>query len=174
MSSEAEQSLRQLKVYKGLVEVSALINAITDFNELLAAILDVSRRVMLAEASSLFLSNSEGNLELVVASGSGAGESPKEKIVVPRGQAHVFYARILGDLRPFCRVVILGIKVNTIALVRRIFPVLFRRQGGFFHIPFAFGRHGVESPMQKHAELGILKPLHVGIVLLDNSQIIGH
>lgn len=86
MSTEADQSLRQLKVYKGLVEVSALINAITDFNELLAAILDVSRRVMLAEASSLFLTNGEGNLELVVASGAGAGETPREKIVVPRGQ----------------------------------------------------------------------------------------
>ncbi|MGB8353992.1 MAG: GAF domain-containing SpoIIE family protein phosphatase [Chthoniobacteraceae bacterium] len=86
MSTEADQSLRQLKVYKGLVEVSALINAITDFNELLAAILDVSRRVMLAEASSLFLTNAEGNLELVVASGAGAGGIPKEKIVVPRGQ----------------------------------------------------------------------------------------
>ena len=86
MSTEADQSLRQLKVYKGLVEVSALINAITDFNELLAAILDVSRRVMFAEASSLFLTNADGNLELVVASGAGAGETPKEKIVVPRGQ----------------------------------------------------------------------------------------
>jgi len=86
MSTEIDQPLRQLKVYKGLVEVSALINAITDFNELLAAILDVARRVMLAEASSLFLTNAGGNLELVVASGSGAGESPKDKIVVPRGQ----------------------------------------------------------------------------------------
>ena len=86
MSTEIDQPLRQLKVYKGLVEVSALINAITDFNELLAAILDVARRVMLAEASSLFLTNADGNLELVVASGAGAGETPKEKIVVPRGQ----------------------------------------------------------------------------------------
>ena len=85
MSAEIDQSLQQLKVYKGLVEVSALINAITDFNELLAAILDVARRVMLAEVSSLFLTNAEGNLELVVATGIGAGEASRAKIIVPRG-----------------------------------------------------------------------------------------
>ncbi len=43
----------QLKVYKGLVEVSALINAITDSQELMPAILDVARRVMEVEAASL-------------------------------------------------------------------------------------------------------------------------
>ena len=37
---------RQLKLYKGLVEVSALINAITESSELLPAILEVARRVM--------------------------------------------------------------------------------------------------------------------------------
>jgi len=86
MSAEIDQPLHALKVYKGLVEVSALINAITDFNELLAAILDVARRVMTAEASSLFLTNAEGNLELVIARGSGGGELPEQHIVVPRGQ----------------------------------------------------------------------------------------
>ena len=54
MSSEIEPNARALKFYKGLVEVSTLIYAITDFNELLAAILDVARRVMSAEAGSLF------------------------------------------------------------------------------------------------------------------------
>lgn len=85
-SQEYEQTLRSLKIYKGLVEVSALINAITDFNELLAAILDVARRVMAAETGSLFLTNAEGNLELVIARGSGSAENPQERIVVPRGQ----------------------------------------------------------------------------------------
>lgn len=85
MAAEIEPSLRALKLYKGLVEVSALINAITDFNELLAAILDVARRVMDAEASSLFLTNTDGNLELVIASGKGGGEIPDAHIVVPRG-----------------------------------------------------------------------------------------
>jgi sigma-B regulation protein RsbU (phosphoserine phosphatase) len=86
MSAQTDEPLRALHVYKGLVEVSALINAITDFNELLAAILDVARRVMDAEASSLFLTNEEGNLELVIARGSGGGEMPQARIVVPRGQ----------------------------------------------------------------------------------------
>lgn len=85
MSAEIEQSLRSLKVYKGLVEVSSLINAITDFNELLAAILDVARRVMTAEASSLFLTNADGNLELVIARGSGGREVTQGGIIIPRG-----------------------------------------------------------------------------------------
>lgn len=86
MSQEQEQTLRALKMYKGLVEVSALINAITDFNELLAAILDVARRVMIAETGSLFLINAEGNLELAIARGTGAAERPEGRIIVPRGQ----------------------------------------------------------------------------------------
>jgi phosphoserine phosphatase RsbU/P len=83
-----EESLHSLKVYKGLVEVSALINAITDFNELLAAILNVATRVMEAEAGSLFLTNDKGNLELEIASGSGGIQvmGQEHKIVVPRGQ----------------------------------------------------------------------------------------
>ena len=89
MSSEAEESARTLKLYKGLVEVSALIYAITDFNELFAAILDVASRVMSAEASSLFLTNAEGNLELVIARGAGGAEMPAAHIVVPRGHGIV-------------------------------------------------------------------------------------
>jgi sigma-B regulation protein RsbU (phosphoserine phosphatase) len=85
MPSETEQLRNTLKVYKGLVEVSALINAITDFNELLAALLDVARRVMLAEASSLFLTNADGNLELVIARNS-SGEIDRANFVIPRGQ----------------------------------------------------------------------------------------
>src|SRR5208282_4872789 len=46
----------------------------------------VASRVMSAEAGSLFLTNAEGNLELVVARGSGGGEMPETRIVVPRGQ----------------------------------------------------------------------------------------
>ena len=52
MLCEIEKLERSLRIYKGLVEVSALITAITDFRELLSAILDVSRRVMNGEASS--------------------------------------------------------------------------------------------------------------------------
>lgn len=85
MSSETEESARALKLYRGLVEVSALIYAINDFNELIAAILDVACRVMAAEASSLFLANSEGNLELAISRGSGRDGMPKSPVVVPRG-----------------------------------------------------------------------------------------
>ncbi len=79
---------RQLNLYKGLVEVSALINAITESRELLPAILDVARRVMEVEAASLFLVNADGELELTCASGGiMAGTSaPDARITVPRGR----------------------------------------------------------------------------------------
>lgn len=85
MSCDIEKLKRSLETYKGLVEVSALITAITDFRELLSAILDVSRRVMRAEASSLFLVNDTGDLQLVI----GRAEertAQKTDIVVPRGK----------------------------------------------------------------------------------------
>ena len=57
-----------LALYKGLVEVSTLINAITDYRELLTEIMDVARRVMRAEGSALILLNDRTDeLELVVA-----------------------------------------------------------------------------------------------------------
>jgi len=59
---------RSLKIYKGLVEVSSLLVAITDFKELLSAILDVARRVMNAEASALYLVDANGDLRLALAS----------------------------------------------------------------------------------------------------------
>ncbi len=79
---------RQLKLYKGLVEVSALINAITDSRELLPAILEVARRVLEVEAASLFLVNADNELELACASGGAKGETgaPERKITVPRGR----------------------------------------------------------------------------------------
>ncbi|HWB59838.1 MAG TPA: GAF domain-containing SpoIIE family protein phosphatase [Chthoniobacteraceae bacterium] len=86
MSQENDTTLRALKMYKGLVEVSALINAITDFNELLTAILDVARRVTNSEAGSLFLVNADRNLELAIARASNAELPEGSRIVVPRGQ----------------------------------------------------------------------------------------
>ena len=79
---------RQLKLYKGLVEVSALINAITESSELLPAILEVARRVMGVEAASLFLVNGDGELELTYASGGimSGTSAPEARIVVPRGR----------------------------------------------------------------------------------------
>ena len=57
-----------LALYKGLVEVSTLINAITDYHELLTEIMEVARRVMRAEGSVLILQNERtGELEIVIA-----------------------------------------------------------------------------------------------------------
>ena len=77
-----------LEVYKGLVEVSALINGITDSCELMPAILDVARRVMNSEAASLFLVNASGDLELTNASGDGSEtvNGAEQKVTVPRGR----------------------------------------------------------------------------------------
>ena len=88
MSPPPDSLERQLKLYKGLVEVSALINGITESRELLPAILEVARRVMEVEAASLFLLNSDGELELACASGgtSSLSSAPMAKITVPRGR----------------------------------------------------------------------------------------
>jgi sigma-B regulation protein RsbU (phosphoserine phosphatase) len=86
MPSDLETLEHQLKVYKGLVEVSALINAITDSQELLPAILEVARRVMEVEASSLFLVNGTGELYLAASSSDASLGVPPQRIVVPRGR----------------------------------------------------------------------------------------
>ena len=86
MPAEVESLRKSLKIYKGLVEVSGLINSITDYNELLRAILDVARRVVLAEAGSLFFVNKEtGSLELAITS-SAEGEFSETRISVPHGR----------------------------------------------------------------------------------------
>ena len=73
-----------LALYKGLVEVSTLINAITDFNELLTEIMDVARRVMRAEGSALFLLDEPTDeLRLVIAR-SATGEVISAHQAVPR------------------------------------------------------------------------------------------
>ena len=86
MPASLEILERQLKVYKGLVEVSALINSITESRELLPAILAVARRVMEVEAASLFLTNADGDLELATASGGPGMPATGAKITVPRGR----------------------------------------------------------------------------------------
>jgi len=84
MSTSAPE--HELAIYKGLVRVSSLINAITDFDELLRAILDVARGVFGAEAASLFIADPKsGELQLTLAvRGEGAYVEPR--IVVPRGR----------------------------------------------------------------------------------------
>ena len=86
MSNEVGSLQKSLQIYKGLVEVSCLISSITDYGELLRAILDVARRVIQAEAASLFLVNDEsGNLELTIATrGDDGFDEPR--FSVPRGK----------------------------------------------------------------------------------------
>ena len=86
MSTEVGSLRKSLQIYKGLVEVSGLISSITDYSELLRAILDVARRVIQAEAASLFLVDADsGNLELAIATRGESG-FVEPKIFVPRGK----------------------------------------------------------------------------------------
>jgi sigma-B regulation protein RsbU (phosphoserine phosphatase) len=75
---------RQLQLYKGLVEVSGLINGISEHKLLLPAVLEVARRVFGAEAASLFLINELSELVLVAAHGGPAEFDGK--LIVPQGR----------------------------------------------------------------------------------------
>lgn len=87
MPSDATSTERLLTIYKGLVEVSALINSITDYNELLRAVIDVARRVIHAEAASIFLLNKEtGDLELTISSYSEGDYRLNNNLIVPKGR----------------------------------------------------------------------------------------
>ena len=89
MPADVESLRKSLTIYKGLVEVSGLINSITDYDELLRAILDVARRVILAEAASLFFVDKEtGTLELAITS-FAEGQFNEPRISVPRGRGIV-------------------------------------------------------------------------------------
>ncbi len=97
MPAEVESLRKSLNIYKGLVEVSGLINSITDYDELLRAILDVARRVILAEAASLFFVNQEtGALELAITSFAD-GQFSEPRISVPRGQGIVGWVLTHGE-----------------------------------------------------------------------------
>ncbi|GAB4166825.1 MAG: hypothetical protein Fur0032_04500 [Terrimicrobiaceae bacterium] len=86
MLDEVNSLKKSLKIYRGLVEVSGLIGSITDYDELLRAILDVARRVISAEAASLFFVNpATGCLDLAIAS-SVEGEFDHKPISVPKGR----------------------------------------------------------------------------------------
>ncbi len=84
MSLDPAALERQLRIYKGLVEVSGLINGIMDGEVLLPKVLEVARRVLNVEAASLFLVNSSGALELAAA--SGGAPIAIDRMVVPHGR----------------------------------------------------------------------------------------
>lgn len=86
MSQDEKPLQKLLQIYRGLVEVSGLINSITDYDELLREILAVARKVIHAEAASLFLTKEDtGGLELVISSRAD-DEFVQPRIYVPRGQ----------------------------------------------------------------------------------------
>ena len=72
----------QVASLRGLIEVSSAINSMMDFDELLASIMDVAKRVMSAEASALLLLDEKTN-ELVICSAQGA--AAVREIRVPAG-----------------------------------------------------------------------------------------
>ena len=87
MCAAAARLEHLLELYKGLVEVSALINGITESDELLPAILEVARRVLQVEAASLFMINDRGQLQLAISRDHRpAREEPTLPIIVPRGK----------------------------------------------------------------------------------------
>ncbi len=77
---------KSLEIYKGLVEVSCLINSITDYKTLLRAVLSVAQRVVKADAASLFLLEEDsGDLRLSIATRSDGGFD-EPGITVPKGK----------------------------------------------------------------------------------------
>jgi len=76
------------QLYRGLVDISALINRITELEPLLQAIMSIAQRVMNAEASSLMLRDPDsGDLEMVVAmSKEEIGHNPPPRQRVPEGR----------------------------------------------------------------------------------------
>jgi sigma-B regulation protein RsbU (phosphoserine phosphatase) len=90
MQDKAQENLRKsLEIYKGLVEVSCLINSITDYKKLLRAVLTVAQRVIKADAASLFLVEEDtGDLRLAIATRTD-GEFDEPGITVPKGKGIV-------------------------------------------------------------------------------------
>jgi phosphoserine phosphatase RsbU/P len=83
--SEAELR-KSLAIHKGLVEVSCLINSIMDHDELLRAILAVARRVMGAEAASIFLVDERSGALRLEMDARGDENYERPGIVLPPGQ----------------------------------------------------------------------------------------
>lgn len=84
MTSDLVRIIRQLEMYRGLVQVSGLINSITESQKLFAEILTVAKSVTRSEAATLFLSDQKG--DLLLEASNGGPPLPSKKIVVPRGK----------------------------------------------------------------------------------------
>ncbi len=74
----------QVASLRGLIEVSSAINSMVNFDQLLANIMDVAKRVMSAEASSLLLLDEKTN-ELVICTAQGGASSDVKEIRIPAG-----------------------------------------------------------------------------------------
>lgn len=95
-SDEVASLRKSLALYKGLVDVSALITSITDYHDLLRAVLDVARRVVNVEAASLFLVNDAGDLELLMATAGETGYV-EPRILVPAGKGIAGWVSQTGE-----------------------------------------------------------------------------
>jgi len=74
----------QVTSLRGLIEVSSAINSMMDFDQLLANIMEVAKRVMSAEASALFLLDEKTN-ELVISTAQGGASSDVKEVRIPAG-----------------------------------------------------------------------------------------
>jgi sigma-B regulation protein RsbU (phosphoserine phosphatase) len=74
----------QVTSLRGLIEVSSAINSMMGFDQLLANIMDVAKRVMSAEASALFLLDEKTN-ELVISTAQGGASSDVKEVRIPAG-----------------------------------------------------------------------------------------
>ncbi len=85
-SSENVTLKQRVKDLSSLIEVSIIINAATDLDELIQLVLEKAQAVMNAEASSVFLVNEESNLlECEVALGE-VGDKVTKTIRLQKGQ----------------------------------------------------------------------------------------
>ncbi|MEO8825058.1 MAG: SpoIIE family protein phosphatase [Chthoniobacterales bacterium] len=96
MSEDVSSLKKSLSIYKGLVEVSSLINSITEFDKLLRAILNIAKQVMQSEVASLFLVDASGNLELIIAS-SHEDVFIEPRITVPKGRGIAGWVQEHGE-----------------------------------------------------------------------------
>jgi len=89
---------RELSMYRGLLEVSHLINGAADSQGLLRAILEVAQRVLDADAGSLFLDDpGTGDLVLTLALAPDGIRLPEGRIAVPAGRGIVGWVAQHGE-----------------------------------------------------------------------------
>ena len=77
---------------------------------------------------------------------------------------HVLHARAFGQLRPRARGVWDGLEI------RRQLLVFTDRDAFVFHHPFVTAERAVEAPVNKHAKLRFVPPLHAARAIFDRRS----